>query len=240
MTDANRQIVRKSTLAEQSHGDESHHILPDVFVELTANSFRSAECYERRRVSGSLSGTTADEIAFDDGRFVSVDLSKTRWAKLFLRRTNLETCDLANAHWTKAVLDAVDMYKCRAVGFQLVDSQSSNSVYRQSKLSLAAFHDSKFHGDRFENCDLKEAHFEGAALVDVVFRNCDLRLARFPNCTLENIDFRGSQLAGLQVEPSMLRGACVDATQLPDLAANFGLVVKALEDADNDQAAIFT
>jgi uncharacterized protein YjbI with pentapeptide repeats len=101
---------------------------------------------------------------------------------------------------------------------------------------LAAFHGSKFQNDRFENCDLREANFESVELEHVVFRNCDLRLARFPNCVLKNVDFRGSHLAGFQVEPEQLRGACVDLAQLADLSALFGLDVKALDENEDDAA----
>lgn len=117
MTDDNRQIVRKSNLADQGkEGDEHLHLVPDIFVELAANGFRSAECYERRRLAGSLKETTAEDVEFVDGRFMSVDLSKTRWHNLQLRRIKLEKCDLANARWTNAHLDEVQMQKCRGTG----------------------------------------------------------------------------------------------------------------------------
>lgn len=234
MTDANRQIERLSKLADQgSEDDEALHIVPDHFVELAANAFSSADGDERRRLRGSLTATNADDVQFEDGCFLSVDLSKTRWHKTFLRNITLESCDLANAHWTNAILDASEVHKCRATGLQFVDSKSTNCLFRQSKLSLAAFHGSKFRDGRFENCDLSEANFEGAELMDVVFRNCDLRLGRFPNCILKNVDFRGSQLGGVQVDPARLRGACVTAAQLPDLAGIFGVIVASMDEADH-------
>lgn len=124
------------------------------------------------------------------------------------------------------------MRKCRGTGLQFLDLRSKNSVFLNSKLNLAAFHGSKFRGDLFEDCDLCEANFEGVEFVDVVFRNCDLRSARFPNCLLRNVDFRGSRLGGMQIDPEKLRGACVDAAQLPDLAAIMGLVIKAIDECD--------
>jgi uncharacterized protein YjbI with pentapeptide repeats len=231
MTSFDRHIERLSRLSEQGkEGDESLHVVPDVFVELVAGSFRSAESYERRRVVGSLAGTIAEDVQFENGRFASVDLSKTRWHKLLLWHTRLEKCDLANARWANAMMETVEMQRCRGTGFQFVDSRSFNCASVSSKLNLAAFHGSKFHNCRFVNCDLREANFESAELSDVVFRGCDLRLARFANCSLGSVDFRGSQISGIQVELDRLRGACVDIAQLTDLAATFGLVVKALDE----------
>ena len=231
MTDANRQIERLVKLADKGKGDDtSLHIVPDHFVDLASNRFRLAESYERRRLLGSLTATNADDVQFEDGRFLSVDLSKTRWQKLLLHQIRMESCDLANAHWTNGILDTSEMHKCRATGFQFIDSKSTNCLFRQSKLSLAAFHGSKFCNDRFEDCDLSEANFEGAELVDVVFRSCDLRLARFPNCVLRNVDFRGSHLAEIQIDVAKLRGLIVDAVQLPDIAETLGLIVKTIAD----------
>jgi uncharacterized protein YjbI with pentapeptide repeats len=239
MIDPNRQIERKSKLSEQGNeGDESLHVVPDVFVELVASSFRSAESYAERRVVGSLAGTTADEVQFENGCFASVDLSNSRWHKLLLWHTRLEKCDLANARWANATLETVEMQKCRGTGFQFVDSRSFNSTFVASKFNLAAFHGSKFHHNRFEECDLREANFESADLKEVVFRNCDLRLARFPNCSLGSVDFRGSQLTGIQLDPDQLRGACVDIAQFADLATTFGLVVKALDADECDAASV--
>ena len=227
MTEITRQVVRKGKLSDQGkEGDEHLHVVPDIFVELAANGFRSSESYEQRRLVGSLKETTAEDIQFDDGRFLSVDLSKTRWHNLHLGRTALEKCDLANARWTNPHFDQVQLQKCRGTGLQFLDLRSKNSRFLDSKLNLAAFHGSKFRGDRFENCDLRETNFEAVDLVDVVFRNCDLRSARFPNCSLRNVDLRGSHLAGMHIPPDQLRGACIDAAQLPDVAAIMGLVVR--------------
>src|SRR6185312_10867963 len=153
MTDDNRQIVRQSNLTDQGkEGYEHLHFVPDIFVELAASGFRSAESYVRRRLAGSLKETTAEDVEFEDGRFMSVDLSKTRWHNLQLRRTKLEKCDLANARWTNALLDEVEMQKCRGTGLQFLDLRSRNSVFLHSKLNLTAFHGSKFRSDRFEDC----------------------------------------------------------------------------------------
>jgi uncharacterized protein YjbI with pentapeptide repeats len=233
MTSFDRQIDRMSKRSKPfSEGDESLHVVPDELVELGAGSFRSAESYERRRIVGSLAGTSANDVQFENGRFASVDLSKTRWHKLLLWHTQLEKCDLANARWANATMETVEMQRCRGTGFQFVDSRSFNSKFVSSKLNLAAFHGSTFHNCRFENCDLREANFESTELMDVVFRGCDLRLARLPNCSLKGVDLRGSQLTGIQVEPDQLRGACVDVAQLADLAVTFGLVIQALDETD--------
>jgi uncharacterized protein YjbI with pentapeptide repeats len=230
MTDANCQIERVIKLADKGEGDdESLRTVPDHFVELAANSFGASEVYGRR-LMGSLTGTTAEDIQFENGRFCSVDLSKTRWHKLLLREIRLDTCDLANARWTNAILDSIRLEKCRGTGLQLIDAKSTNAVFLHSKLNLTAFHGSRFYGNRFENCDLSEANFESVELTDVVFRNCDLCLARFPNCMLRNVDFRGSYLAGMQFDPAKLRGTCVDPAQLLDVAATMGLTVKSIEE----------
>ena len=98
MTDANRQISRQSTLADQGKdADASLDGVPDAFVELAANAVRSGECYEQRRMVGSWKDTTAEDVQFEVCRFSAIDLSKTQWRQMQLRCTQLEKCDLANA-----------------------------------------------------------------------------------------------------------------------------------------------
>jgi uncharacterized protein YjbI with pentapeptide repeats len=123
--------------------------------------------------------------------------------------------------------------KCRGTGFQLLDGNCIEVVFRSCKFDLSAFHGSKFRQCRWENCDLREANFEGVELSNVVFRDCDLRAARFPNAKIIDLDVRGSHLAGIMIDAQRLRGARIEARQLPDLADVFGLIVEPLPTDSN-------
>jgi uncharacterized protein YjbI with pentapeptide repeats len=205
-------------------------VLPELnhLTELTSRELRSGECFERRRLVGSFAETTTEDLQLEQSAFLSADLSKIRWTCLVLHNCQVEKCDLANARWLNAAIDSVSFASCRATGIQLIDSKWLNSTCTATKFNLAAFHGAKLRDVSFENCDLREANFESAELTRVTFRNCDLKNARFPNCKFDQVDFRGSHLAGIQVDLASLQHACVDPTQLLDVAAALGICVRGM------------
>jgi uncharacterized protein YjbI with pentapeptide repeats len=204
------------------------HSEPNLLTELTRTDLRSGECFERRRLVGSFAETTTEDLQLDESAFLSADLSKTCWTGLVLHNCQVEKCDLANARWPNSSIDSLRFASCRATGIQLIDSKWLNSTCTATKFNLAAFHGAKLRDGSFENCDLREANFESAELTRVTFRNCDLKNARFPNCKFDQVDFRGSHLAGIQVDLASLRHACIDPTQLLDIAATLGIRLRNL------------
>jgi uncharacterized protein YjbI with pentapeptide repeats len=209
----------------------THEVVP-----MAVNGIRSKESYDRRIVRhGSVSGTKAVEVEFDESIFDAVDLSKSKWTDFRLRKVRFLKCDLANAQWNDSTLDHVDISHSRATGMQLLDAKCADMVLSNCRMNLSSFHGSRFRNCRWENCDLRESNFEGVNLQDVVFRNCDLRAARFPNCSLKNIDLRGSILAGVHIDPHEMRDALVDPAQLLDLAELFGLRIEPLEEGGDNR-----
>ena len=81
---------------------------------------------------------------------------------------------------------------------------------------------------------LPEADFLNAVLTEVVFRGCDLKSAVFHGTRASGADLRGCTLDDLRIGPADLAGAVIDPIQLVALArrlaANQGIVVRALED----------
>lgn len=200
-------------------------------AEMCAASIRAGESYEMKLIRGAgLAGGSTEAVEFESCRFVSADLSKTNWDRPRLLDVRIDSCDLAVARGTSALLEKTQFIKCRGTGWQFLDANCSDTMFTGGKFNLAAFHGSKFRRCLWEKCDLREANFEDVELVDVVFRKCDLRAARFPSVVLESVDFRGSQLAGLQIDAIALRGCRVEASQLPDLIELFGLIVEPVID----------
>jgi uncharacterized protein YjbI with pentapeptide repeats len=208
--------------------------LADVLSEtplkpLSAESLHSDQSYDSivvRDADIKLSQNTG--IFVENGLFEKTDMSQSKWRSFETDQVLFKNCTLANADWSAARHSRSEFQRTRLTGVIFADAILDDVVFSRCKLDLAAFHDAHLAGCRFENCDLREVDFQGATLKRVVFRNCDLRSARFPRVSLEELDLRGSQIAGMYIDATALRGTIVDPHQVADFAAMFGLAVEDL------------
>lgn len=197
---------------------------------LAADALRSDSDYVGVRLEeGTAPSAPLVDVALEGSLLVRVRGAGGRWSHLRLSDVVLRDCDWANAIWEKAHGVRVVCSRCRLTGWNLSDGVLRHARFVGCKLDLALFHQATLTDCHFEQCQLVEADFQGARLKNVRFERCDLRGARFAAAALAEVDFRGSHLAGAYLEPNSLRGNIFDPTQLPDLAALLGLVVKEVE-----------
>jgi uncharacterized protein YjbI with pentapeptide repeats len=83
---------------------------------------------------------------------------------------------------------------------------------------------------RFEDCDLREADFDGGDLSGAVFRRCQMGGARMLGATLRGADVRGCAIDGIVMDASCIRGLVIDEAQAGVVARLLGVDVRALGD----------
>ncbi len=199
-------------------------------ASLDANAVRSGETFEQIELrTAQLTGTSVHDVTFEQALLAKSDLRNTQWSGIELIETAFDNCNLANAKWKRCQCNDVLIERSQLTGFAAVESELRQTILFRCKLDLSVLHDLRIIDCRFENCDLREADFQGATLSRVVFRNCDLRNARFPAASLREVDLRGSHLAGLDIGIDALRGTQVEPSQVVDIANLFGLVVEELK-----------
>ena len=154
-----------------------------------------------------------------------VEASGCMMAGVSIRDATIDGGDASNSGLTGASVRRVRGAGIGAVGIDFSGARLEDVVLTNCKLRLARGFEASMARCRFEDCDLREAEFEGARLDRVVFRRCDMTAARLAGVDLSGCDLRGSRVEGLVVSPERLAGVRVDATQLPTFAAALGLVV---------------
>lgn len=221
-TDTWRQLQRRL--------NEAH--APGELRPLSGGLESGAQIENANIESLGLADTHLPDLVIDRSILRQVDLSRCQWRGLRMAEVLLERGTLTGGDLRGCRLDTVKVRSSRLTGCNFAEAKLQNVVLEGCKLDLALFHDAQLRDCCFEKCQLTEADFQGAALQRVVLRNCDLRQARFPAAKLSELDLRGSQLAGMFVEPTQLRGTIVDAVQVADFAELLGLKIEPLSGDD--------
>ncbi|MEM8758280.1 MAG: pentapeptide repeat-containing protein [Planctomycetota bacterium] len=142
-----------------------------------------------------------------------------------LRDVSLHACDLSNSVCTDLSATRVELRDCRLTGLDVSGGTLRDVRCIDCQIRLGRAFGTKLERCWFENCDLREADFDEAALKGVIFRGCDLREARFVSSRLGQTDLRGSRVEGIAVNPDLLRGAVIASEQADVFAAAMGLRV---------------
>jgi len=197
------------------YGDQSQGVLADhgIYSEIVL-------------AHAQLAGQAARDVTFEEARFERVRLNGSRLSALHVRDARFDTCDLAEADWSKAQLTRVEIVESRLLGFKAGEARIQDTVFRDCNGALALFWSATFKRVRFERCDLHEASFHDADLSGVIFDRCDLRDAAMQGAKLAGADFRGSRIDGLKVGADDLRGAIIDPAQAVAFVQLLGLVVR--------------
>lgn len=191
-----------------------------------------AECYSNIVLS-NCQLTGAKGVTIQSAHFKSVQMLDDQFTRFDLSDIRFDRCDFANTEWNRAILNRIEFFGCRMLGFKVTKSNLKNTLVKDCQGSLAQFEFTKFNAVRFENCILDDANFLDADLSNVVFLNCDLRNATFSGAKLVGTDFRCSNIEGLQVSLEQLRGAIFDPLQAAYVLQRFaGVTVKSMDEEE--------
>lgn len=168
-----------------------------------------------------VSGAQAEDVVWEQLSLERAGLAGTVLRRLLARDVRLRGCDLANADWSYATLERVELLQGRLTGLRLIEAKLGDVRWVDCKLDMAQFRFARLRDARFEACPLLDADFQGATLDGVAFPGCDLQGANFTGARLAGVDFRGARLAGAIFRGEDLKGAIIDGGQAIELAGTF-------------------
>jgi uncharacterized protein YjbI with pentapeptide repeats len=105
----------------------------------------------------------------------------------------------------------------RLTGFQVVEADLRDCVWRASGADMATFRHARLAHVTFEGCSMREADFSGMRGEHVRFLDCDLRGATFRDAELTGSELRRCRLDGIEGVEG-LRGAALELEELVGLA----------------------
>jgi uncharacterized protein YjbI with pentapeptide repeats len=172
-----------------------------------------------------LTGRSASRPHFDTVIFTQVLATGTRFDHLRAEDVRFMGCNLANAAWPNLGCHRAEFIGCRMTGFVTLEADFSDTVFRDCKIDLAQFYNTKMRGVRFEDCPLTGSDFRMTDLTGAVFVRCDLSNTDFTGASLAGVDLRTCQMDGMRVGPDELRGATIDEAQALALVRAMGITV---------------
>lgn len=173
-----------------------------------------------------LAGRVISRPHFDTVIFTQVIATGLRCDHLRAEDVRFTACNLANAAWPELGCYRAEFIGCRMTGFSTLDSEFTDTLFRDCKLDLAQFYNTKMRGARFEDCPLTGGDFRMTDLTGAAFVRCDLSDTDFTGATLAGVDLRSCKIDGMRVGPQELRGATVDEAQALALIRSMGITVE--------------
>lgn len=173
-----------------------------------------------------LTGQVIARPHFDTVIFTQVIATGLRCDHLRAEDVRFSACNLANAAWPELACHRAEFIGCRMTGFSTLDSAFADTLFKDCKLDLAQFYNTKMRGVRFEDCPLTGGDFRMADLTGAMFVRCDLSDTDFTGATLAGVDLRACKIDGMRVGPQELRGATIDEGQAVALIRSMGITVE--------------
>ncbi|GAA4002079.1 pentapeptide repeat-containing protein [Deinococcus rubellus] len=166
----------------------------------------------------SLAGRRLASVSFEGCVFRHMDLRQVNWHRVRCVDVRFEQCDLTGAALHEASFERVEFIESRLLGMQSpsVRLRHVRLVQVHAPLSMWVQADAKHFWA--EECDFEEATFIESHFPGSMWRGCNLTQANFLNALLMDADLRGSTLTNTRLGIRELAGVTVEAVQLLDLA----------------------
>ncbi|MDZ8106612.1 MAG: pentapeptide repeat-containing protein [Nostoc sp. DedQUE12a] len=164
-------------------------------------------------------------VDFQSAYFDNVKTINTYFNKLSLQDVRITKSDFANTEWEQGLLNRVEFFDCRLLGFKIIKSRLRNVIFKGCQGQFAQFNFSKFELVIFDNCILEDSTFLEASLTNVKFINCQMHNIILADAKFKDTDFRGSNLEGLQININQLQGVTLDPFQAAYILQRYANVI---------------
>lgn len=152
------------------------------------------------------------------GRITGLKTQRTRFDKLRVDSVEFSGCDLASLQWVDSKVSRAVFRDCKLMGAALEDVTLDNVLFENCKLDYSTFTRTRAAGSViFSKCSLREATFVAADLGSALIDDCDLRQAEFDGGKYSGLDLRGNDLSHLR-GLSSLKKIVIDQAQMLQLA----------------------
>ncbi len=200
------------------------------------NQLYELESYINVHLSNcQLEGTRG--VDFHYAYFDHVKTINSYFKKLTLQDVRIDKSDFANTEWEESSLNRVEFINCRLLGFKAIKSRFKDVIFKGCQGQLSQFNFSKFEHIIFENCILEDSMFIESSLTNVKFINCQMNNVILADAKFKNTDFRGSNIEGLQINISQLKGAILDPFQAAYILQRYAnVIVKSVDEETTENA----
>lgn len=167
-----------------------------------------------------------DRLEFVRCRFIRcrIEPGPVRW--LAFKDCVFENCDLSGAMLRKASFLRVEFRDCRMVGTDFSETSMQSVLFQASQMKYANFSRAKMNCVRFEECVMDNAAFYECKNKAVAFAGGSLVEAELGGMPLKDMDMRSTDIRGIRVVGSELKGAIVSPVQAMELARILGVVIR--------------
>jgi uncharacterized protein YjbI with pentapeptide repeats len=194
------------------------------------NQLYELESYQNVYLSNcELEGTKG--VDFQYAYFDNVKTVDTYFKRLFLQDVRITKSDFANTEWEESSLNRVEFINSRLLGFKVIKSRLKNVLFKGCQGQFSQFNLSRFEHVIFDNCNLDNYTFIEAFLTNIKFINCQMNNVILADAKFKDTDFRGSNIEGLQINISQLKGAILDPFQAAYILQRYAnVIVKAVDE----------
>lgn len=153
-----------------------------------------------------------EDITFLDCIFEACQLTEASLKRSTFSGCTFRNCDLSMANVTDAEFTETLFEATLAVGVNWALSSESAYLgtdlnFEDCTLKYGVFMGLDLSKRRFVNCNLQEADFSGAKLVETDLKGSDLAGSLFRNCDLTKANFVGAKNYRINVRENKLKGA---------------------------------
>lgn len=176
---------------------------------------------------GSAAGWDLNKSEYRSCVFSACRLTGAHLEKAWLRDVVFERCELSGVRLVESTLHRVRFVDCKLSGVNLAGAALQDVCFQNCTADGMILSESGLKNVCFRDCKLQEASFSALHKKAVFsFERCDLRAVDFFHTPLKDVDLTSSDIDGIRLEGSELRGAVVTALQACELAKLLGVVIK--------------
>lgn len=159
-----------------------------------------------------------------------------KWPELRLERTKLERCTFEDCDLTRTIFAGVSLRgvafrRCKMLGFDFTKLADDPEVtFEHCILRYANVSAVSLRGSKIESCELQEARFFEANLIDVDFAGSDLAGATLDRCDVAGADFTHAAHVFLDPRVNSAKGCQVPLETAVMMAQALGISVAGYPD----------
>ncbi len=153
-----------------------------------------------------------------DGRITGLRTQQVQLAKLRVDSVEFTACELSSLRWSDSKVTRTVFHDCKLMGAMLEDIILDNVLFENCKLDYSTLTRVRAPGPViFSQCSLRETTLAATDLSGALFDDCDLRQAEFDGGKHRGLDLRGNDLSQLGGVAS-LKQVTIDRAQTLQLA----------------------
>ena len=135
-------------------------------------------------------------------------------------------CDLSNLDFSNRSIHRVIFRDCKLVGTIFIEASLEHVRFENCTLTYSNFTSSFLRNVMFCNTNMDEVSFNEVTWKYLTFDHCTFAQTEFLHTSLKQLDFTSSDISGILLDPSSVRGMIVTSYQAITLSRLLGIVIQ--------------